>query len=83
MKRTALLTFELSETSDIQSYADESLAILQDEGLPAITCVPWGQVSAQPDEELLGQSPLPTPQFAPQPDAFGSITPSDPWLPQQ
>ena len=83
MKRTCLLTFELSEASSIQSYADEALAILQDEGLPAITCVPWGAASAQPDEELLGQSPLPTPQFAAQPDAFSSLIPSDPWLPQQ
>lgn len=82
MKRTCLLTFELSENSSIQSYADEALAILQDEGLPAITCVPWGQASLDSPEEFLGQSPLPTPQFAPQPDAFGSLLPSDPWLPQ-
>lgn len=82
MKRTCLLTFELSETSDILSYADEALSILQDEGLPAITCVPWGQVSAQPPEELLGQNPFPTAQPVAQPDAFAAVTPSDPWLPQ-
>jgi len=81
MKRTCLLTFDLPDSSDIQSYADEALSILQEEGLPALTCVPWGQVSAQPDEELLGQSPLPTQQFAPQPDAFSSLSPIDPWLP--
>lgn len=81
MKRTCLLTFDISESSDIASYADEALSILQDEGLPAITCVPWGQVSAQPDEDLLGQSPLPTAIDSPQPDAFGSLIASGPWLP--
>lgn len=83
MKRTALLTFELSENSSIQSYADEALSILQEEGLPAVTCVPWGQVADQQPEDLLGQNPFPTVQPASQPDAFGSINPSDPWLPQQ
>lgn len=81
MKRTALLTFDISETSDIKSYADEALAILQDEGLPAITCVPWGQVAEQQPDELLGQNPFPTAQPVSQPDAFSSLAPSDPWLP--
>jgi len=81
MKRTCLLTFELSESSDILSYADEALSILQDEGLPAITCVPWGQVSSQQPEDLLGQNPFPTAQPVSQPDAFASLTQSDPWLP--
>jgi hypothetical protein len=80
MKRTALLTFELSETSDILSYADEALSILQDEGLPAITCVPWGQVSDQQPEDLLGQNSFPTAAAPAQPDVFTSVTPSDPWL---
>lgn len=82
MKRTCLLTFELSEISDIKSYADEALSILQDEGMPAITCVPWGQASLDTTEESLGQSPLPIAPTPPQPDAFGSLIPSDPWLPQ-
>lgn len=81
MKRTCLLTFDIPETSDIASYADEALSILQDEGLPAVTCVPWGQVSAQPPGDLLGQMPFPTAQPVSQPDAFASLTSSDPWLP--
>ena len=83
MKRTCLLTFDISENEDIKSYADESLSILTDEGLPVISCVPWGQVSAQPDMELLGQNPLPIAPEPPQPDAFSALIPSDPWLPQQ
>ena len=83
MKRTALLTFDIPETSDIKSYADEALSILQDEGLPAITCVPWGQVAEQQTEDLLGQSSLPITQMPTAPDAFSSLLPSDPWLPQQ
>lgn len=79
MKRTCLLTFDLSDSSDIQSYADEALSVLQDEGLPAITCVPWGQVSAQPNEDFVGQSPLPT--TAP-PPMIEPLTSYDPWLPQ-
>lgn len=80
MKRTCLLTFELSESSDILSYADEALAILQEEGLPAITCVPWGQASSQQPDDLLGQNPFPTVAAPAQPDAFATVAPSDPWL---
>ncbi len=81
MKRTALLTFDISESSDIKLFADEALSILQDEGMPAITCVPWGQASLDTPEEFLGQSPLPIAPTPPAPDAFSSLAPSDPWLP--
>jgi len=80
MKRTCLLTFELSETSSIQSYADEALSILQDEGMPAITCVPWGQASLESPEEFLGQSPLPTAPTPSQPELFAQGFFTDPWL---
>lgn len=81
MNRTFLTTLEISENSDVQSYADEILEVLQDEGLPVLTVVPWGQVSAQPAVSSLGQMPLPTVPEPPQPNAFQSVSPIDPWLP--
>lgn len=80
MKRTALLTFELSESSSIKSYADEALSILQDEGMPALTCVPWGQAALEAPEEFLGQSPLPIAPTPSQSEPFAQGFFSDPWL---
>lgn len=82
MTRTLLVALELSESSDISSYADEVLDLLESEGLPVTSVVPWGQAALQPPENTLGQMPLPTVQTPPQSDAFSSLAPSDPWLPQ-
>ncbi len=78
MKRTLLVTLEIGTHEDISAYADEVLSILTEEGLPVTAVVPWGQVATQPEDDGLGQSPLPISPAQPEtPPAFVG----DPWLP--
>lgn len=82
MKRTVLVTLEISEHENISTYADEILEILQEEGLPVTSSLPWGQASLPPAENAVGQNFLPIPEVpsVSSPDVFDSLSPSDPWV---